>query len=117
MVASNLLLHQTLILLQVSQSLLQVQILLSLVSDRLVVNLAHMLQSGHQVSHIVGVEGVQLVSHRFDLSTVHLNLLLVIFQLLVSLTQQSSQVLNIQPHRVSIGRGRSVGSASLTEIT
>ena len=57
-VPGDLLLHQTLVLLQIRQSLLQVQVLLTLVRDGLIVDLAHVLQARHQVRHIVRVQGV-----------------------------------------------------------
>jgi len=86
-VPGDLLLHQTLVLLQIRQSLLQVQVLLTLVRDGLIVDLAHVLQARHQVRHIVRVQGVQLVSHRLYLGPVHLDLLLVILQLFVRFRQ------------------------------
>ena len=61
------------------------QILLSLCSDGLVIDITDVLQAWNQMGHVVGIKGVQLVPHRLNFLSVHLDLLLVIFELLVSL--------------------------------
>ena len=71
-VTIDLLLHGTLIFLQVSKSLLQVKILLLLGSDGLVVGVANQLQLGHDVRHIVLVHCLKHVPHLFNLSSVKL---------------------------------------------
>ena len=49
----NLLLHLAFIFLQVSQSLLQMQVLLLLISNGTIVGVADQLQFGHDVRHVV----------------------------------------------------------------
>ena len=68
----NLLLHGALVLLQVGESLLQMQILLFLVSDCLVVSVAYQLQLGHNVRHVVLVHCLKHVPHLLNLSSVKL---------------------------------------------
>jgi hypothetical protein len=83
----NLLLHLGLVFLQVGQALLQEKILLALRSDSLVIALAHQLQSRHQVGHVVRIERLQFVTHKLDLCTIRLYLLLVVLELVLSIEQ------------------------------
>ena len=71
-VGVNLLLHGTLVFLQVGQSLLQMQVLLLLVGNCLVVSVAYQLQFGHNVRHIVLVHCLKHVPHLLNLSSVKL---------------------------------------------
>lgn len=104
-VASDLLLDLGLVLFEVREALLKVEVFLALVGNGLVVDLAHVLEAGNQVRHVVAVEGVELMPHRLDLHTVGFNLALVVFELLLSLTQQRAQMLNIEADRVGVGTG------------
>ena len=81
---------------------MQSEVLLTLSSNRLIVDFGGVLETGHEVCHIVGVEGVQLVAHRLNLSPIHLNLLLVVMQLLASLLKKSLQVVNIESDSVCV---------------
>ena len=83
----NLLLHLTLVLLQVGESLLQEQVFLFLGSNRRVVCVTCQLQLGNDVRHIVLVHCFKNVTHLFNLSTVEFRLLLVLLQLVVSIRQ------------------------------
>ena len=104
-VASDLLLDLRLVLFEVGKTLLQVQVLLSLVRNGLVIDLTHVLEAGNQVSHVVRVKGVQLVPHRFDLHTVGFNLAFVVLKLLLSFSKHRAKVLNVETHCVGIGTG------------
>lgn len=106
MVSGDLLLHQRLVLLQVSQSLLQVKVLLALGSNSLVIDLTHVLETGHQVRHVVRVHRVQLVPHRFNLGSVSFDLLFVLKQLLFSFGEEATQVVYVDAHSVGVGAAR-----------
>ena len=88
----NLLLHLTLVLLQVGEALLQQQVLLFLGSDRRIVRVTCQLQFGDDVGHIVLVHCFKIVTHLFNLSTVEFRLLLVLLQLVVRIRELSLKV-------------------------
>ena len=83
----DLLLHLTLVLLQLGQPLLHQLILFFLRRDSMVVGVADQLQLRYEVGHIVLINGLKDVSHLFNLSAIQLGQLLVLFQLRVSIGQ------------------------------
>ena len=66
----DLLLHLTLVFLQVCQSRLQKRILLLLGCERGVVRIACELQLGYNMRHIVLIHGFEHVPHLFNLASV-----------------------------------------------
>ena len=76
-------LHLRLVFLQVRQSLLKSHVLLTLCDDGGVVGLGSQLEAGQDVRHVVRVDLLELVAHSFDLSSVHLNLLFVLLELVM----------------------------------
>ena len=71
-------LHLGLVLLQVSQTLLEHKVLLSLFGYCRIVGVTQQLEPRHEVRHVVLVERLQLVAHLLDLCPVLLLLLLVL---------------------------------------
>ena len=86
-VVVDLLLHLTLVFLQVSESLLQPLVLLLLRCERRVVGIASQLQLWHDVRHIVLIHCFQNVPHLFNLSPVSFGQFLVFLELLVGVDQ------------------------------
>ena len=81
----NLLLNLTLVFLEISQALLHVLIFFLLSGKCYIIAIAGKLKFGYDVGHIILVNGLEHVSHLFNLPAIIFGQLSVVFEFIVGI--------------------------------